>query len=378
MQLLNFSKGFQVLFSLNYILVIINNEEIEDPIIESLQRAKKMLLNQNAPEAYSLLSEVSTLPSISPAISDEVSFYLACLLFLRGSFDEALIQYNKISSERLPIAHVIRASILLERSLLIEAKEEIEKAISTAAIIGTSANQSMAYLYFHLGECEAIMGNSLASISAYDKAIKIAPGIIQFYIHKSRAAISSGNIDEAESPIKEALSRFPESPEVLNAYGEFLILKGTSSSQMAMSKSQNPFELAHSILKDALSACASVGIDPLPSIYLNFAILALYAANSHQLPQSIDSEELKTLRQQSISFLLKAIEIDPLYDAAHVQLAHLLMADGKNSEAIDHFNKAIESCRSFQDIAQVVSLKLASEAQLKACEGNPELEAKIR
>ena len=331
-------------------------------------------------EAFTSFTEILLSKAIiSPEVSDEASFYLSALLFLKGSLDESLFYYNKISTERFPIAHVIRSSIFLERSLIIEGKEEIEKAITTAAGAGPS-NQTLAYLYYHLGEAEAVLGNAQASIAAYNKAIKIAPGVIQFYIHKSRASIATGDVMEAEKTIQEALSRFPGIPEVLNAYGEFLILKATSSSPVEnTSKNEDIFELVRKKLTDALSACAALGREPLPSIFLNLAILALYMSNGNYPISSAASEnELKEHRQQAISFLRKAIEIDPLYDAAHIQLAHLLIADGENSKAIDHFDKAIESCRSFQDIAQIVSLKLASKAQMHACAESPELELKIK
>ncbi|KGG50306.1 subunit Tom70 of mitochondrial import receptor [Mitosporidium daphniae] len=352
-----------------------------DSLVGSLNRAKKMISDGCCVEAFTLLTEISaSKAAVSPEMCDEISFYLSALLFLKGCLDESLFYYNKISTDRLPIAHVIRSSILLERSLLVEGKEEIEKAIATAAIAGANpSNQTLAYLYYHLGECDAALGNALASIAAYNKAIKIAPGVIQFYIHKSRASIATGNITDAESAIQEALSRFPGNPEVLNAYGEFLILKATSSSPMEMPNNANIFDVAQKTLTDALSVCAAQGKEPMPSIFLNLAILTLYISNGNAAPSSANSEnELKELRQQAVAFLRRAIEIDPLYDAAHIQLAHILIANGENSEAIEHFDKAIESCRSYQDIAQILSLKLASKAQMQACAGNPDLEAKIR
>ena len=100
-----------------------------------------------------------------------------------------------------------------------------------------------------------------------------------------------------------------------------------------------------------------------PEVYLNKALLAMTRNND------VSNAE---------KFLKRALEIEPSFEAAHLQLANLLLSNGNVKESMSHFEHAVKYARTLQELISVHSLKCASVAQLKIVEKFPSLADKMR
>ena len=200
-------------------------------------------------------------------------------------------------------------------------------------------------LFYHRGEILALSGNLNESIKDFGIAIEISPNFVLAYVHKARALLGLDKISEAESLLKKALDMFEENVEVRNSFGEVLVMK-------------KEFDAAEMVFDSILKKHPNS-----PQVYLNKALLAMTRNNDIRAAEA------------NLRF---AIEIEPSFEAAHLQLANLLLSSGNVKDSMAHFEQAVKYARTLQELISVHSLKCASVAQLKIAEKFPTLAEKMK
>lgn len=200
-------------------------------------------------------------------------------------------------------------------------------------------------LYYHRGEIFALAGNLELAVKDFETAIELHPDFVLAYVHKARALLGLEKYNEAENILLKAQDMFKNSVEVSNSLGEVLVMK-------------KDFEAAEKVFNGILKKHPKS-----PEVYLNKALLAMTR-----------NEDVKAAEKH----LKHAIEIEPSFEAAHLQLANLLLSNGNVKDSMIHFEHAVKYARTLQELVSVHSLKCASLAQLKIAERFPSLVDKMK
>jgi tetratricopeptide (TPR) repeat protein len=136
--------------------------------------------------------------------------------------------------------------------------------------------------------------------------------------------------------------------DIINAYGEVLVF---------MQKEQEAgtfFDKALNINKES------------PSVLLNKAVLIM---NS----MAMGGAHLASMKGQAIQYLEKAVQVDPKFETAHLQLGNLLLGEGKTESAFIHFDEAIRYARTLPELISIESVVIASRAQVEVGKRYPVL-----
>ena len=250
--------------------------------------------------------------------------------------DAALAESLKLN-EKDPNALIKLSLVHLEKNDFIEMTKALEQSYNL--------NPTNPALFYHRGEVLALSGSLDAAVKDFEEAEKLCPGFEISYVHHARGLLGLNRPDEAEKVLTKALDRFKDSVEIKNALGEVYVWK-------------QDFRLAEKTFNAILA-----GKPKSPQVHLNLSLLKMTENNNTKGAE----EHLK-----------KALEIDPTFEAAHLQLANLMISAGRNEEAMKHFENAIKHARSLQELTSVYSLKLASQVQLKCIEKFPNLAEKLK
>jgi import receptor subunit TOM70 len=258
---------------------------------------------------------------------------------LKGDIDTA--NYSLSKSLKLnkndPNVLIKIALVHLEKNDFIEMTRALETSYNL--------NRANPALFYHRGEVLALSGSLEAAVKDFEEAEKCCPIFEISYVHHSRGLLGLNRPEEAERLLIKVLGRFKDSVEIRNALGEVYVWK-------------QDFRLAEKTFNDILASKPNS-----PQVQLNLSLLKMTENNN-----TIGAEE----------HLKKALEIDPTFEAAHLQLANLMISAGRNEEAMNHFENAIKHARSLQELTSVYSLKLASQVQLVCIEKFPNLAEKIK
>lgn len=229
------------------------------------------------------------------------------------------------------------ALVELEQNNYMEMHMNLEKALE--------ADGKNPALFYHRGEIFALGGNLDQAVKDFETSIELCPDFILAYVHKARALLGLERYSEAEELLTKAQDKFKNRVEIWNSLGEVLVMKKDFD---AADKAFN------SILKKHPKS---------PEVYLNKALLAMTRSN-----------DVKTAEKH----LKRAIEIEPSFEAAHLQLANLLLSNGNVKDSMIHFEEAVKYARTLQELISVHSLKCASVAQLRIAEKFPFLAEKMK
>lgn len=200
-------------------------------------------------------------------------------------------------------------------------------------------------LYYHRAEILALSGNLDAAVNDFVTAQKLYPGFEICYVHHARALLGLNRFDDAERLLNKAAKRFPNSVEVQNGLGEVLFCR-------------KDFTGANAKFDEILTKHPKS-----PQVYLNKALLAVS-----------DGMDYKAAEKN----LLKALEINPDYEAPYLQLANLKLSQGLAEETMKHYDDAIAHARTHQDLVSIYSLKCSSVAQIRIMKQFPFLESKLK
>lgn len=259
--------------------------------------------------------------------------------FIKGDMKsayESLSLSNKLDPNDANVL-IKLALVELEKNNYFKMHGNLEKALD--------ADPKNPAFFYHRGEIFALGGNLELSVKDFENAIDLYPDFVLAYIHRARALLGLERYSDAEKLMNQAKEKFNDRVDVLNTVGEVLVLK-------------KEFDAAEKVFNSILKKHPKS-----PEVYLNKALLAMSRNN-----------DVKAAEKH----LKHAIEIEPSFEAAHLQLANLLLSNGNVKDSMAHFEHAVKYARTLQELISVHSLKCASLAQLKIAEKFPSLADKMK
>lgn len=215
------------------------------------------------------------------------------------------------------------------------------------------------------------------ALKLFDDALKIDPGAADALLHRANLRMLQQKIEEAKSDLQNCLelrpdnvlarlrlaSIFtatndvnsakkhldmaekidPDSSEICSYRGEILFTDGNYS------EAQEHFERAIQLSPDN------------PTPYVNAALTVLNKAPpSGQIPDT----------DKAIDLLEKAIEVDPQFHAAYVQLGQLKLGTAQTliaaKDVVALYDKGIKYCRTADELKDLVSMRILTVAQVEA------------
>ena len=259
--------------------------------------------------------------------------------FIKGDIKsafESLTLSNQLDSNDSNVL-IKLALVELEQNNYLKMNENLEKA--------HDVDPKNPALFYHRGEIFALGGNLEQAIKDFETAIDLYPDFILAYVHKARALLGLEKYSDAEYLMNQAKEKFSDRVEILNSLGEVLVM-------------MKEFDAAEKVFNSILKKHPKS-----PEVYLNKALLSMSRNN-----------DVKAAEKH----LKRAVEIEPSFEAAHLQLANLLLSNGNVKDSMAHFEHAVKYARTMQELISVHSLKCASLAQLKIAEKFPSLAEKMK
>ena len=302
---------------------------------EALSKAMQLIKTKNFIEAITLCESSMDYENFKPkalALKGSVQF-------IKGDMDSAF-ETLTLSSQLDP-----KNSDVLIKLALVELERNNYLKMHENLDLAQEADAENPALYYHRGEIFALAGNLEMAIKDFETAIELYPEFVLAYVHKARALLGLEKFSDAEHVLLKAQDKFKNSVEVSNSLGEVLVMK-------------KDFEAAEKVFNGILKKHPKS-----PEVYLNKALLAMTR-----------NEDVKAAEKH----LKRAIEIEPSFEAAHLQLANLLLSNGNVKDSMIHFEHAVKYARTLQELISVHSLKCASVAQLKIAERFPSLVDKMK
>jgi len=256
-------------------------------------------------------------------------------LHLRGNYAEAMASYDyalQLDPGYIPV--------LLKRASLWFEKEDLPKALADFST-ALEARPDHPDIFCHRGQLYILQNEIASALDDLRKAVDLDPDSILARIQLGMALHRSGQQNEARSTFSAAESRFPDSPEVLNYYGELLLeaqdVEGAASKfRAALKLSDDTFALAH----------------------VNLGVLQL-----HGLQDAAGA----------LQHCEEAIKVDPLCETAHVHMAHLRLQTLDLEGAVSAYDKAVSLLRMKQELVDCYSMREAAAAQLSLLEAQPDI-----
>jgi len=258
----------------------------------------------------------------------------------QGDFDGAIgICHECLADYPNSVPHLqLMGHLLIRKGELDEARRRLELAASIAP--------DYAAVYEDLGSLEALTGNLDAAVGQFRKAVKLDPGIASAHKKLARALADAGRHDEVDAAMEDYLEQ-----------NEDAALVATGAEHYR----EQRYDDAETLLVKALRK------NPEDVDALRFLAMAYRA----QGKKSDDAEAM----------LRKATDIAPDYHQAQSNLGHMLIDNGKSTEAITTFQTVLSLKpddddayfglgRAYMHIGDIAS---AADAYRKSIELNPEL-----
>jgi mitochondrial import receptor subunit TOM70 len=178
-----------------------------------------------------------------------------------------------------------------------------------------------------------------------ERCVQLRPNHVQAHLRLAAVLTSQNDSAGASQHLELAERVDPESSEVQSYRGELLF----TQSEFAEAKAQ--FEKA--ILLEPSN----------PTPYVNAALAEL------NTPPTSASQQME-MAQSACRLLEKAIEVDPQFHAAYVQLGQLRLGTATDLEAarkvISLYDQGLANCRTKEELRDLCSMKLLTQAQVDA------------
>ena len=268
------------------------------------------------------------------------------LEFLSNSFPRnALVRYQLASAYLLS---AINASQVNLRNATESAENRVTEAIKL------DPKLEPAVLLF--SELKIRKGSAAAAIDPLKELIKERPQNTQAYYLLATAYLAQRQNAEAASTYQQMVALFPKDPQPSFLLGNVLLTQGQQAD------ARKAFERAVVISPDYLPATERL---------IDFEIAdKQYAAAMARAQQQIDKDPKQAqlwavrakvyLAQRDFTRaetdLLKATEIDPKFEAAHLLLAQLYVATDRQDQAIQKLNAFAEPNKSAPALLQLAAI----------------------
>ena len=182
-----------------------------------------------------------------------------------------------------------------------------------------------------------------------EHCIKLRPDHVLAHLRLAAVLTSKNDPGGAKKHLETAERVDPDSSEVQSYRGELFF------TQQEFGQAKEQFEKA-------------IKLEPTnPTPYVNAALAVL---NTPQQQMGGGPAQMQEIAKEACDLLERAIEVDPHFQAAYVQLGQLklgMAGDLKSAgTVIDLYEKGLSYCRTKEDMKDLCSMKLLTQAQVDA------------
>jgi putative PEP-CTERM system TPR-repeat lipoprotein len=255
--------------------------------------------------------------SINIAPTFEAYHFLGLCYYNRGELERALSQFRKIL-DNLPDsrqARLMTGTILLAQKRVDDATSEIQKVLKK--------NDRDAVAHSLLGNAYMAKGLFEDGMREFTKATKIDPKIVDAYLKKGYFYFSRGKNIEGETELASAIQSVPDVQISRVLLASYNLRAGKSGNALSILKSGLTGKKSDALLYNSISA-----------VY--------FSQNKH-------NEGLKSIQ--------KAKELDPAFPASYQNLANFFSSTGKYEKAIEEYTSLLRNDpQNFQAMLSLAGL----------------------
>lgn len=190
-----------------------------------------------------------------------------------------------------------------------------------------------------------VTNNLEAAAKDYSESIRLDDSFVYAHVQLGVVQHKMGSSASSISTFQKALSRFPDSADVHNYYGELLT-------------EQKKLDEALSLFTRAIE------LDPLaPLPYINKAALSSKDEAIRLCKKAVEGKWETKWREKRIHLWHGVV--DPTCDAAVHSLGRLYLEQGEPIEALKWYDLAVELASTEPELEQAISYREATWAQIK-------------
>lgn len=196
----------------------------------------------------------------------------------------------------------------------------------------------------HRANLRMLQSNLQEAQSDLEKCVKLRPNHVLAHLRLAAVLTSKNDPLGAKKHLEQAARVDPDSSEVQSYQGELLF-------------TQNEFGQAKEQFEKAIQ------LEPKnPTPYVNAALACL---NSPPEP----GKQME-VAMEAVQFLEQAIEVDPQFQAAYIQLGQLKLGMAQDlvsaREVLEMYKKGLSYCRTKDEMRDLCSMKILTQAQVDA------------
>jgi len=194
----------------------------------------------------------------------------------------------------------------------------------------------------HRANLRMIQGDLNTAKTDLERCIKLRPDYVMARLRLAAVLTSTNDAAGAEQHLDAAARAAPDSSDVLSYQGELFF-------------TQNDFVSARAKFEKAME------LEPKnPTPYVNTALAVL---NTPPVP----GKQME-MANEACELLEKAIEVDPQFQTAYVQLGQLKLGMATDlitaREVVDLYDKGLSFCRTKEEMKDLMGMKLLTQAQV--------------
>lgn len=264
--------------------------------------------------------------------------------FVKADVKTALTEIDRAIelSPSMTNSYVKRASMHMESGDRESTMIDFQKAIDL--------NANDPDIYYHRGQCNFILQEFAAAARDYQKSIDLDPAFVFSHIQLGVAQYKLGSTSASMSTFRRCISRFPDSAEVYNYYGELLLDQGKFEEAIER------FDTAIQLERSAADGHKNV----MPLINKALAVF-----------------QWKKDMSQAEELCRRALMLDSESDVALATLSQFLLTQGKAKDALQYFQRSAEVARTEAEIINALSYAEATRTQLEVERAYPDLAQKM-
>jgi Tfp pilus assembly protein PilF len=194
----------------------------------------------------------------------------------------------------------------------------------------------------HRANLRMIQGDLITAKTDLERCIKLRPDYVMARLRLAAVLTSTNDAAGAKVHLEAAARAAPDSSDVLSYQGELFF-------------TQNDFVSARAKFEKAME------LEPKnPTPYVNTALAVL---NTPPVP----GKQME-MANEACELLEKAIEVDPQFQTAYVQLGQLKLGMATDlitaREVVDLYDRGLSFCRTKEEMRDLMGMKLLTQAQV--------------
>lgn len=217
---------------------------------------------------------------------------------------------------------------------------DAEKLFADALALNPSASDAL----LHRANLRMLQQRVADAESDLQTCIKLYPNNLLARLRLATVYMAKEDIDGAKRMLDQAGEYDPDSSEVHCYRGELHFARGE-------------FEEAKGEFEKAMKCDQS---NPTPYVNSALAVINTPPTGGAMVPNFAEA----------VTLLEKAIQVDPMYHAAYVQLGQMKLSMAtdltKAKEVIDLYDRGLEYCRTPEELKDICSMRILTMAQIDA------------